>query len=135
MVLTRSQRQVLLGDVVLLVILTIVGFASHNELNAGWRMLTTFLPALIAWVWAAPWLGLYNEKTLYSPRQMAWRAAWAWTLAGPLATLLRAIWLNRVVIPIFALVFTGLNLVVFAVWRAGYAWFNVKRFHVAAQPR
>ncbi len=126
MILSKPQREVLVGDVVLLALMTVVGFASHNELNAGGRMLTTFVPTLVAWLWVAPWFGLFDETLLYTPGRIAWRTAWAWTLVGPLATLLRAIWLNSVVIPIFAVVFTTLNLLLFALWRAGYAWFKAR---------
>lgn len=126
MMLSRTQRHVLIGDVVVLVVLTIVGFVSHNELNAGPRMLTTFVPSLVAWLWVSPWFDLFDEATLYAPGRMAWRTAWAWTLVGPLAVSLRAIWLNRVVLPVFLLVFTGANLVVFTLWRGAFAWFKAR---------
>lgn len=122
--LTRIQREVLVGDVVLLAILTVWGFASHNEINAVGRMFTTFIPLLVAWLWTAPWFGLFDEVVIRSPQRVWWRAAWAWTLTGALGTLLRAIWLGSTVLPVFALVLTGLHMVAYTLWRAGYAWFR-----------
>lgn len=122
MILTRTQKELVAGDVVLLAILTLVGFAFHKEVSAVSRMATTFVPLLAAWLVTAPWFGLFDETVVLSPGRVWWRTAWAWVLTGALGTLLRAIWLNSVVLPIFALVLTGLHILFFVLWRTGYAW-------------
>ena len=121
------QRRVIIGDILLHAILTVAGFASHNELNAVLRMFTTFLPLLIAWFWVAPWFGLFDVDVVRSPKRVWWRTAWAWTAVAPLGALLRALWLGTVVIPIFALVLTGLNALGFVIWRVLYAWWARSR--------
>lgn len=106
------------GDVVVFILVTIFGFASHGEVaDAGLRMLTTFLPLLIAW-WVVGFPGgVYDLTLLTQPRQL-WRPFWAMLVAGPLAILLRSLMLgNRPMIPVFALVLTGISAVSILAWR------------------
>ncbi len=107
----------IVGDLITLFILTVVGFASHQELStAGWRLMTTFLPLCVAWAFSAVPLGLYEPNIFNSSRQL-WRALWAMALAGPLAALLRGIWLNRPILPLFALVLTAFGMLAVLIWR------------------
>ncbi len=124
--LTPLQRNALIGDVLALGILTVAGFASHRELDAGLRMLTTFLPFLLAWAWVAPWFGLYDRATLTEPRRV-WRVPWACSAAIPLGAFLRGLLLNRPILPIFVLVFLGLGGLAFTLWRAAYALWERRR--------
>ena len=121
--LTPLQRNALIGDVLVLVLLTVAGFASHRELDAGLRMLTTLLPFLLAWVWVVPWFGLYDQATLTDFRR-TWRVPWAGSAAIPLGAFLRGVLLNRPILPIFVLVFLGLSSLVFTLWRAVYAFWG-----------
>jgi hypothetical protein len=57
-----AGRALLVGDVLIAAILTLVGFASHNELGTAGGLLTTFLPLLVAWLLVAPFAGLYQPK-------------------------------------------------------------------------
>ena len=113
------------GDGLAVVVLTLVGFASHGELDsAGLRMLTTFLPTLGAWLFVALPAGLMRLETAADFRQL-WRVGWAAALAGPLAVLLRGLWLNRPIVLIFALVLTGTSILALLLWRAAFAaWLN-----------
>jgi hypothetical protein len=53
------------GDILVLLLVTIFGFATHGELgSAGLRMLTTFVPLVVAWGLVAPHLGAFElEKS------------------------------------------------------------------------
>jgi hypothetical protein len=109
-----------LGDLIALVIFTLVGFASHQTLaTAGSRVLATLLPFTAAWGLAAPWLGLYRLDLTRQPAQL-WRPALACLLAAPLAAWLRGMWLGAPILPIFVLVLAGSSALAMTFWRAGW---------------
>ena len=108
-----------LGDVLTLAIVTAYGFATHGELaQAGTRMLTTFLPLLIAWLVVAGPGNLLQLTYVFQARHL-WRPVWAMILAAPLAGLIRS-WMlgNRPVIPVFILVLMGVSTAAILAWRA-----------------
>ncbi|GAB4480426.1 MAG: hypothetical protein OHK0031_01580 [Anaerolineales bacterium] len=108
----------IVGDTLTLAALTLIGFATHGENGLALlpRMAATFFPLLMGWFLAAPALGAYDAARAADFRAL-WRPLLAMILAGPLAVLLRALWLNGVVIPIFGLVLTGSGLLAMALWR------------------
>lgn len=111
---------VLAGDAITLALVTLAGFATHNELgSAGFRMLTTFIPLLVAWLLLAPHLMVYNPRCYNNPAQL-WRPFWAMVLAAPLAGWLRGFWLNAPIIPIFVLVLGGISSLALLAWRSLY---------------
>ncbi|MCS7010874.1 MAG: DUF3054 domain-containing protein [Anaerolineales bacterium] len=109
----------LLGDTLALALLTIIGFAAHNELSPAYfsRMPATFLPMSLAWFLVAPWLGLFEKRIVQNPRQL-WRPFLTMLIAAPLAAVLRAAWLGGVVLPIFVVVLAGSNALGMMTWRA-----------------
>ncbi len=124
--LRRKIITLLLGDILVLALVTVVGFASHGTLgNAGTRMLTTFLPLVIAWLLVAPHLGVFDPARLADPRQL-WRPLWAMVLAGPLAAWLRGILLGTPIQPIFVPILGGFSALGLLAWRGLY-WLAVYR--------
>jgi len=124
-----NKRTVLiLGDILAIAIITIIGFATHGETELSLlpRMLTTFVPLVIAWFLVAPWLGLFAPMITDNPK-MLWRTPLALVFAGPLAALLRALLLNSVVIPIFGVVLSGSAALGMLVWRLLYYFLFQKR--------
>lgn len=109
----------ILGDILSLALVTIIGFATHGPLSPDLlpRMMTTFLPLLAAWFALAPFLQLFNPQTTQNPRQL-WRPIYAMLIAAPLATLLRALMLNGIILPIFALVLATNAALGLLLWRA-----------------
>lgn len=108
------------GDTLVLGAVTISGFASHGTLSsAGMRVLTTFIPFLIAWLLIAPLLGLFHRARALQARQL-WRPFWAMILAAPLGGFLRALLLGSVITPLFVIIFGGISAVALLVWRALY---------------
>jgi hypothetical protein len=109
-----------LGDVLTLVLTTLVGFSSHGTLDtAGSRILATFFPSLVAWLLVAPLLGAYDlDRTLQLPQ--LWRPFWAMVLSAPMAALLRGLWLNAPILPVFVIVLGGINALSILAWRSLY---------------
>ncbi len=119
----RHISVMILGDLFAILVLTLIGFASHAELtSAGWRLLTTFLPVSVAWLISAYFLGALDVNIAKAPSQL-WKPAIAMFFAAPLAVILRGLWLNRPIIPIFAVVLTASAILCMLVWRAILCFF------------
>lgn len=115
-----SYLWLLAGDLIVLALVTVFGFASHDELSAGIsRYLATFIPLLIAWLLTAPFLGAYDADKVMEARQL-WRPFWAMVLAGPMMGLLRGLLLGTVVVPAFVIVVGGISAIALLAWRFVY---------------
>lgn len=110
----------LVGDILTLALVTVLGFARHEELNtAGVRLLSTFVPLLVAWILVSPHLLVFDAGRAGNARQL-WRPFWAMVLAAPLAAFLRGIWLNAPILPVFVIVIGGVSSVALLAWRGLY---------------
>lgn len=118
----RWIRWLVLGDCLAFLALTFFGFARHETLQASaWkRMLATFVPFFTAWLVIAPWLDLYQPRIVGEIRSL-WRLPLAAIITAPLGGLLRAIWLQSVVIPVFVLVMSAVTAVLMLLWRGAVA--------------
>ena len=117
----REQFILIVGDILTLVIVTIIGFASHGTASsAGTRMLTTFLPLAVAWFLIAPHLRVYERQIVLDWRQL-WRPFWSMVLAAPMAAWLRGMILSSPIIPLFVIILGGVGAVGILVWR-GLFW-------------
>jgi hypothetical protein len=121
----------LAGDAITIAILTVIGFATHNETGLGFlpRMATTYFPLVVSWFVAAWGLGLLDPTIpwAHSTPGKAWQALLAALFAGPLAAVLRGLALGINVIPVFAIVLsvtTGLGMLI---WRITWAWLSTRR--------
>ena len=123
--MNKSTILLAAGDTLVIALVTVIGFATHGEANTAVlpRMAATFLPLAFAWFLAAVLLRLFDPQTVSRPDQL-WRPLAAIIFAGPLAALLRAFWLESVVIPIFGLVLTGSAGLGMLVWRALWCWWS-----------
>jgi len=123
--LTKLQKTALSGDILVLIVLTVAGFATHLTLDAVGRLIVTAVTALIAWAAVAPFLRVYDSDVLATPGSV-WRVGWAWLVAAPLATFLRAIALDRDIPWPFVLVTILLNGFALAAWRIAFGWWQVR---------
>jgi hypothetical protein len=123
---TKTTYLLILGDIIALAMITLIGFANHNELTSFPvnRILATFLPLLAGWFLIAPWLGLFKAEVTSNPRQL-WRPVLAMLLAAPLTGLLRAVMLNSVVVPLFVLILGASAALGMLVWRS--LWWLIAR--------
>ncbi|MEA2000376.1 MAG: DUF3054 domain-containing protein [Actinomycetota bacterium] len=129
--LTSTQRKAIVGDVVVLVLLTVVGFATHLTLDALGRMFATGLTALLAWAAVAPFVGVYNPTVIREARSI-WRVAWAWLLAAPLATFLRAVVLGRDIPRTFVIVVLAVNGLALVIWRLALVWMLARSYRMSS---
>ena len=124
--LTPIQRTALIGDISVLIGLTVAGFATHLTLDAFGRMLVTGVSALLAWAAVAPFLNVYRPEVITNPHAI-WRVAWAWFLAAPVATFLRGKALNRDIPWVFVLVTILANGFALLAWRIACGWWLSRR--------
>ena len=116
----------LAGDILVLAVVTVIGFARHGELaSSGARYLTTFIPLAVAWLLVAPFLGVFDPQRVANPRQL-WRPFWAMVLAGPMAGWLRGVLLNEPIQPVFVAVLGGISALALLAWRSLY-WLLISR--------
>ncbi|MEN4012877.1 MAG: DUF3054 family protein [Chloroflexota bacterium] len=121
------------ADSLVLLAVTLLGFATHNSSLSGGRWLTTFLPLLFAWLAAAPALGLYSPGIADQNRQ-AWRAALAALLAAPLAVLVRGLWLQGMIVPVFGLVLMAVTAAGMILWRLTWIALAARRKDAWTKP-
>jgi hypothetical protein len=114
-----TKRNLLIGDIFVLALITITGFATHGEIERVHRMLTTFIPFIIAWLIIAPIFGLFHDEITREANQL-WRVLWAMIAVAPLAAWLRGLWLNTPILPIFVLVILGVSAPIMLLWRIIY---------------
>jgi ABC-type xylose transport system permease subunit len=116
-----------LGDIFSILAVTIIGFATHGELDTSFitRMSALFFPLLIAWFLLSPWLGLFQAEITSNPKQL-WRPALAMLFAAPLAAVLRGFILNTPIIPIFVIVLAATSTFGMLLWRGIYFLLNRK---------
>ena len=114
----KSKSTLIIGDIITLVIITVVGFASHGETDVSFvpRMLTTFLPLVVSWFLIAPWLGLFDVPITSNANHL-WRPPLAMLLAAPMTTFLRAVILNAVALPLFTLILGFSAALGMLIWR------------------
>lgn len=111
----------IIGDLLAILLVTLLGFIFHGESIASPRWLTTFVPFSAAWALQAPWLGLYQPLVASDWRKSWWRAALSAVLAAPMAGLLRAMMLGSVVVPVFVLVLALTAAAGMALWRLAFS--------------
>jgi len=121
------------GDILAILIVTVVGFAAHGEAGAGspslfiilLRMAATCFPLSISWFLLAPWFGLFQQEFTSNPKHL-WRSAFAMFFSAPLAVVLRGLILDEPIIPIFAVVLAVTSAFGMSLWRGIYLLLNRK---------
>ena len=116
----NSKSTLITGDIIVLAVITIIGFVSHGETELSFlpRMLTTFIPLVVSWFLIAPWLGLFDKL---------WRPPLAMLLAAPMTSILRATLLNGTALPLFTLILGGSAALGLFIWRGVWNWVNQRR--------
>ncbi len=118
-----STPLLILGDLLAIAIITVIGFATHGEAELSFlpRMAATFVPLAVGWFALAPALGLFDATRAGNARQL-WRPALAAFFAAQSAVILRGLWLNAAVLPLFGLVLGATSALGMFVWRGIWMW-------------
>lgn len=116
-----NKRILILGDILALLVITFIGFATHGEAGLSFlpRMAAAFFPLAISWFLLAPALGLFRPEIVSDLKQL-WRPALTALFAGSFAAVLRGFLLNAPVIPIFAVVLSATTVLATVIWRGVY---------------
>ena len=124
--LAREQPVLVIGDIVVLTLITGYGFANHGTLgSAGLRILATLVPLLFAWFLISPFLGVFDSSLVNDPRQL-WRPFLAMILAAPFASFLRGVLLDQPILWLFVVVIGGFSTLALLGWRAVYLLFRLR---------
>ena len=123
----NNWKVLIIGDILAILLITLIGFATHGELNISFltRIAAIFFPFLVVWFLLSPWLGLFQAEIIFNPTQL-WRPALAMLFAAPLAAVLRGLILNAAIIPIFAVVLAVTSALGMVLWRGVYFLLNRK---------
>jgi len=115
----------ILGDILAILAVTLIGFATHGELNTSFitRMSALLIPLIIAWFLLSPWFGLFQTEIISNPKQL-WRPALIMLFAAPLAAVLRGLILNASIIPIFVVVLIITSALGMIIWRGLFFFLN-----------
>lgn len=121
------------GDLLALLLFVLLGRRNHalSLVDLG-AILATAAPLFLGWFLVAPWFGLFRAGVIEDWRRLIPRLLLAWLLfGGPLALLLRALWLGRAIPagipPSFAAVTLAVTTLFLLVWRLGYLWWLSRR--------
>ena len=123
-----NKYVLIIGDIIAITLVTLIGFATHGELDTSFisRMSALFFPLVIAWFLLSPWLGLFQPEIISNPKQL-WRPVLAMIFAAPLAAMLRGLILNAAIIPIFVVVLGATSAFGMVLWRGIYFFLNRNR--------
>jgi DUF3054 family protein len=123
-----SKRILILGDVLVIALMTVIGFVSHGEAGIAFlpRMAAIYFPLSVSWFLLAVVLGLFRRETVIDPKQL-WRPLVTGLFAAPLAAILRGFILHAPVIPVFAIVLGLTTALGMGIWRELYFRFNRMR--------
>lgn len=125
---STSQVVILIiGDLLVLLSFVAIGRRSHSMSVADFgATLITTLPFVISWFVVTPWFGIYRAQVYSVWQSLVPRLLLAWAVAGPLALILRALFLGRSIftgiMPTFALVSIAYIGVVALIWRLAFMW-------------
>lgn len=116
-----STGTLVVGDIFAILIVTIIGFATHGEAELSFlpRMAAMFFPLVVSWFMLSPFLGLFQKDVTSNARQL-WRPALAMIFVAPLAAVLRGLLLTAPIIPIFAVVLSATSALGMLIWRGVY---------------
>lgn len=117
----QNKNILILGDVLAIAAVTIIGFVTHGEGGLEFlpRMAAAFIPLVFTWILVLPWFDLLSPE-IVSDLKKIWRPALAVLFAAPLALIIRGLFLNAPILPIFAVVFTLTSALGLIIWRFIY---------------
>lgn len=111
------------GDLVAFLIFGALGRASHGMEVSLLSAANAVLPFVLAWLGVGAALKSFDPARLSRPLDGIKQAVLTWLPACPVGFVLRYFYLQRGTHWSFMVMVFVLNLVLLALWRAGYAWY------------
>jgi hypothetical protein len=127
MVKKSTLITLLAGDLITLLIVTLIGFSNHQSNLSLFRVAANYLPLALAWLVVAPWFGAYKLETATQPIHIP-QLILAVLVCAPLAAVLRGMVLGSAVQTIFVVVLGLTNGLGIGIWRGLWIAFY-KRKH------
>ncbi len=117
-----KKHLLIIGDVAAILVLTVVGFATHGETDASFlpRAVVMFVSHLTGWFLLAPAMGLFGVDAAREGNPL-WRPALTGFFAAQFAVTMRGLLLQSDVSPLFALVLGGTAAIGMTLWRFIFA--------------
>ena len=117
----NKKNILIIGDCVAFVLVTSIGFISHNETDTSYfpRYFAALIPLLISWFGFIRWVGLLYEEVVINPQNLICIPL-AMIFVIPLAAFLRGLILNSPILPMFVVAFYATNTVGILIWRVIY---------------
>lgn len=123
----RILWSLLIGDLIVLLIFSIMGRADHGMTLSAGDIFQTALPFIFGWLIVAPLMKALRPEAVQSIGRAIYKASTTWIVAGSVGLIIRSMYLQREIDWLFALITIGFNLILFIVWRALYAWIMQKK--------
>lgn len=123
-----NQTLLVLGDLLAIALLTLIGFASHGEMDASYlpRAAATFVPLAASWFLLAPAPGLFDAQRVRSAQGL-WRPALTAFFAAQSAVILRGLWLGEAVQPLFGIILGVTSALGMTAWRGIWVWLSGRK--------
>ncbi len=122
------------GDVVSLVLFSLIGRQSHAETLTPQSILMTAAPFVVAWFIVASVLRAYRPVLLTSPRVMFMQSLVVAIGAGALGVFLRSGLLRTPIVPTFLLVAIPMVTLFVVGWRLIFVWVYLRLHPVVDTP-
>ncbi|MGA7227538.1 MAG: DUF3054 domain-containing protein [Acidimicrobiia bacterium] len=132
----RTSLLVIAGDLLVIAVIVLIGFATHGELELEpdelVRMVVLFLEISLLWGLIGQQLGVFAEPILTS--RFNWQVPMTMLIAAPFSALMRAVILGIPVSPAFILVITAVTTAGITVWRFALASIRGTGTRLRARP-
>jgi len=114
-----NKRMLILGDALVLLLVTVIGFVSHGETDASFipRAAAMFVSLISGWFLLAPVTSLFDDERVHAKPSL-WRPAVTGFFAAQFAITVRGLLLQSSVQPIFAVVLGMTTALGMTLWRA-----------------
>ncbi len=116
----------LAGDLLTILLVTLVGISSHNGQLSFYRIAVNGLPLIIAWLVTAPWFGAYTPEMVTTANKIP-QYLLAVIICTPLAAVIRGAILNTPVQTSFVLVLALTTAVGIGLWRGIWLFLNRRK--------
>jgi hypothetical protein len=121
---TTAWLVLLLGDIAAFLLFTCIGKQAHHLPVHFAGVLGTAAPFLFTWIGAGGLLGVYRPDAYAGIKRSIIVTLKAWTVAGPLAILIRSILLQTPITLMFATVAYAIMLAFLLGWRVSFAFLH-----------